>query len=44
MNDDYRTFILAALCIGVSCESCGQREFDFVIHGTLVCESCAAVA
>ena len=44
MSDEYRNFVMAALCISVSCESCCQREFDFVIHGTLICESCAAVA
>jgi hypothetical protein len=27
-----------------SCESCEKREFDFYLHDTFVCESCAAVA
>ena len=35
---------LAARVIAQSCESCLQREFDFYLHDTFVCESCAAVA
>ena len=35
---------IAARIIGESCESCLQREFDYLLHDTLVCESCAAVA
>lgn len=34
-------FRLAARIIGESCESCLQREFDFIIQDTFVCESCA---
>ena len=36
-------FRLAARIIGESCESCLQREFDFIIQDAFVCESCAAV-
>jgi len=35
---------LAARILSESCESCLQREFDFIVHDCLVCESCAAVA
>ena len=31
---------IAARVIAQSCESCEQREFDFLIHDTFVCESC----
>lgn len=27
-----------------SCESCRQAPFDFIIHETMVCRSCAEVA
>jgi len=37
-------FRIAARIISESCESCERREFDFFIHDTFVCESCAAVA
>ena len=37
-------FRLAARILAESCESCLQREFDFYLHDTFVCESCAAVA
>ena len=37
-------FRIAARVIAQSCESCLQREFDFYLHDTFVCESCAAVA
>jgi hypothetical protein len=37
-------FRIAARVIAQSCESCEQREFDFYLHDTFVCESCAAVA
>ena len=37
-------FRLAARIISESCESCLQREFDFIVHDAFVCESCAAVA
>jgi hypothetical protein len=39
-----REFRLAARILAESCESCLQREFDFYLHDTFVCESCAAVA
>ena len=39
-----RQFRLAARILAESCESCLQREFDFIIHDAFVCESCAAVA
>jgi hypothetical protein len=32
---------LAARIIAESCESCLQREFDFIIHDAFVCETCA---
>jgi hypothetical protein len=35
---------IAARVMAQSCESCLQREFDFYVHETFVCESCAAVA
>jgi hypothetical protein len=35
---------IAARVMAQSCESCLQREFDFYLHETFVCESCAAVA
>ena len=34
-------FAIAAQIMDQSCESCEKREFDFLIHGTLVCESCS---
>ena len=37
-------FRIAARVIAQSCESCLQREFDFYLYDTFVCESCAAVA
>ena len=36
-------FRIAARIIAESCESCLQREFDFIIQDAFVCESCAAV-
>lgn len=36
-------FRIAARVIAQSCESCEQREFDFIVHDTFVCESCEAV-
>lgn len=33
-------FRLAARIIAESCESCLQREFDYLIHNTFVCETC----
>ena len=44
MSDYHRRaveFRLAARIIAESCESCLQREFDFIQHDTFVCESCA---
>jgi hypothetical protein len=44
MSEYYRDamqYRLAARIIGESCESCMQREFDFIILDTFVCESCA---
>ena len=41
MAHEYR---IAARVIAESCESCWQREFDYLLHDTFVCESCAAVA
>jgi hypothetical protein len=32
---------LAARIIAESCESCEQREFDYYLHDTFVCETCA---
>jgi hypothetical protein len=37
-------FRIAARILSESCESCERREFDFFIHDTFVCESCAGVA
>jgi hypothetical protein len=37
-------FVIAAKVVAESCESCERREFDFYLHDTFVCESCAAVA
>ena len=37
-------FLIAARVIAESCESCLQREFDFLIHDTFVCESCKEAA
>jgi hypothetical protein len=34
-------FELAARIIAESCESCLQREFDFIIEDAFVCETCA---
>ena len=37
-------FQLAARILAESCESCLQREFDYVCdYGTFICESCAVV-
>jgi len=41
---DRLRFRIAARVIAQSCESCLQREFDFYLHDTFVCESCAEVA
>ena len=41
MAHEYR---IAARVIAESCESCLQREFDFLIHDTFVCESCKEAA
>ena len=41
MAHDYR---IAARVIAESCESCLQREFDYLIHDTFVCESCKEAA
>ena len=41
MAHDFR---IAARVIAESCESCLQREFDFLIHDTFVCESCKEAA
>ena len=41
MAHEYR---IAARVIAESCESCERREFDYLMHDTFVCESCAAVA
>ena len=41
MAHEYR---IAARVIAESCESCLQREFDFFIHDTFVCESCKEAA
>ena len=38
MAHEYR---IAARVIAESCESCERREFDFMIHDTFVCETCA---
>jgi hypothetical protein len=32
---------IAARIIAESCESCLQREFDYYLHDTFVCETCA---
>ena len=37
-------FRIAARVIAESCESCLQREFDFLLHDTFVCESCKEAA
>ena len=37
-------FRIAARVIAESCESCLQREFDYLIHDTFVCESCKEAA
>jgi hypothetical protein len=34
-------FRLAARIMNESCESCMQREFDFIIEDAFVCETCA---
>jgi hypothetical protein len=34
-------FAVAAQLLAISCESCEKREFDFYLHDTFVCESCA---
>ena len=34
-------FRIIARIIGESCESCWQREFDYIIEDAFVCESCA---
>ena len=44
MSDYHRRALeyrLAARIIGESCESCHQREFDYIIHSTFVCDTCA---
>jgi hypothetical protein len=41
---DRLRYRIAARVIAESCESCLKREFDFYLHDTFVCESCAAVA
>jgi hypothetical protein len=41
MAFEYR---IAARVIAESCESCEQREFDYYLHDTFVCESCAVEA
>ena len=41
MAHEYR---IAARVIAESCESCLQREFDFLIQDTFVCESCKEAA
>jgi hypothetical protein len=41
MAFEYR---IAARVIAESCESCEQREFDYLLHDTFVCESCAVAA
>jgi hypothetical protein len=44
MSDYYRNAMqqrLAARVISESCESCLQREFDFIIEDAFVCETCA---
>jgi hypothetical protein len=38
---DAMQYRLAARIIGESCESCLQREFDFIIEDAFVCETCA---
>jgi hypothetical protein len=42
--DQYRQAIesrIAARVIAESCESCLQREFDFIVEDAFVCETCA---
>ena len=34
-------FRIAARVLAESCESCLQREFDYYVEDTFVCESCA---
>jgi hypothetical protein len=41
MAFEYR---IAARVIAESCDSCEQREFDYYLHDTFVCESCAVAA
>jgi hypothetical protein len=41
---DRLRFRIAARVIAQSCESCEQREFDYLLHDTFVCESCAVAA
>ena len=41
---DRLRFRIAARVIAQSCESCEQREFDFLIYDTFVCESCKEAA
>jgi len=34
-------FRIAARVLAESCESCLQREFDYYVEDTFVCDSCA---
>ena len=40
-HDRAMQYRLEARIISESCESCMQREFDFIIEDAFVCESCA---
>ena len=40
-HDRAMQYRLEARIISESCESCHQREFDYIIYSTFVCESCA---
>jgi hypothetical protein len=40
-HDNAMQFQLAARIIGESCESCLQREFDYIIEDAFVCQTCA---
>jgi hypothetical protein len=35
------TYRIAARIMAHSCESCEQREFDYLIEDAFVCETCA---
>jgi hypothetical protein len=37
-------FHIAARVMAQSCESCERREFDYYLHDTFVCETCAVAA